>query len=372
MTTNHVLLVIPTIKPLTLWQRCVSSFHTSLIKTRALALVVYNGLDAAVQSDYSHPNVVKIGFCDSAQLSHKFAEIANCPEELLFGKQEYGRSYGGASNLLLALGHALGASVIGKIDDDCSESGTGPNSWLRKALQFVRPRTVCFGPYSGQSSGFLHTLPEQTAFEFVEYIYSKKARSELCNLGTGKQGRSIKNGNLVFTKDIPCIASYPVLYEPITKTHARGEVYYWSDQLRGHDCTFKYQHTLNILHDPSNRNNTNSWLCSLVLAFDLSHVHRILLRGKKQPLISERQKAISQFKSWILKANWPAGVNAEELATLLCENSLEFTQRFYSDLPKRTLAWSRLMNANLGAIVEQVLPALWVKSLEVFAGIGEN
>jgi len=353
--TNLLLLTIPTVEPLDLWQKCISSFSPSLIKSSALALVVYNGPDITVPSEYSYPHVIKLGFKDSKCIAQKFADIADCSEELLFGKQEYGRSYGGAANLLLALAHALGASTIGKIDDDCLEFEPRPSPWLFIAARDLRKDTIHFGPYIGQPTGFLHEFDETTSSQLQKYIYGtqdQKNHPVRPHLDTPR----MKNGNLVFPVNATHTAPYPVLYDSRTHIHARGEVYYWASELGEHGFTFKYEDLLKIRHSGSTRNTHATWIHSLVLAFDLSLVHRTYVAKGKRPTLSERHKAILRFKSWILNTQWPKDVIVEKLAKLLDEAAIDFTENFYSNLPKRKLAWEHLMQADLAACLEELLP----------------
>lgn len=363
-----LLLTIPTVEPLVLWERCVSSFCSSIIKTSALALVVYNGPDTTVSSDFSHDNVIKLGYDDCARVAQKLAQSADCPEELLFGRQEYGRSYGGASNLLLAIAYGLGASIVRKVDDDCLQLQPASVSSLSIASELASANKIYYGPYIGSPSGFLHELPRETAIEWAKYIYSRKKTPRLNELGTGTGGTSVKNGNLILPLSVLPMASYPVLFEPSTRTHARGEVYYWMSELRQHGCTFTYEQSLQIGHHPSTtRINLVSWLRSLVLAFDLSKVYWTYLRTGKRPPILTRRKAISEFKSWILRADWPQDDIADTLCTILNEATLEFTERFLTELPKRKRAWFRLMSNNLRGNIQTVIPATVEKASKVWS-----
>lgn len=361
MKTIRLLLTIPTIEPLTLRERCISSFYPSLIKTSSLAIVVYNGPSVDEQSDYSHPNVIKIGFRDSALISQKFAEIADCPEELLFGKQEYGRSYGGADNLLFALSCALRPTTIGKVDDDCLEFESQQDSWLSNAAIKVQKDAIWFGPYIGQPTGFLYEFDETTSSQLEEFIYGIQKNINRSSYSSSGMVR-IKNGNLVLPVQAARIAPYPVLYDPITHIHARGEVYYWASVLRQHGFNFKYDSTLEIRHTGSGRNIPAMWLRSLVLAFDLSLVHRTFLREGRRLSLSERQEEISRFKSWILHAKWPKDIIPEELVLILEENAIPFTENFNSNFTKRNLSWGRLMQNDLGAMIELLLPEVVQKA----------
>lgn len=364
---TRLLLTIPTVEPLVLWERCVSSFCSSLIETSSLALVVYNGPDTTVSSDLSHSNVIKLGYDDCARVAQKLAESADCPEELLFGRQEYGRSYGGASNLLLAIAYGLGSSVVRKADDDCLQLQPSDASSLDTPSELASANKIYYGPYIGSPSGFLHELPRKTSIEWAKYIYSIKKTPRINELGTGTGCTFIENGNLILPLSALPIASYPVLFDPSTRTHARGEVYYWMSELRQHGFTFTYKQSLQMGHHHSTRTNLISWLRSLVLAFDLSKVYQTYLRTGKRPPILTRRKAISEFKSWILRADWPQDDIADTLCTILNEATLEFTEKFLTELPKRKRAWSRLMSNNLSANVQSVLPATVDKASKVWS-----
>jgi len=132
----RVLLIIPS-RDLRLAERCIHSFHESMLKTDSRAIILYTGNDENFKSDDSNPGVYIVGYNEAKILSEVFAEIAKCSPELLFGKQEYFRSYGGASNFVLALGESLGFNLLGKIDDDCLEFRSIENSWLAFAKNLI-------------------------------------------------------------------------------------------------------------------------------------------------------------------------------------------------------------------------------------------
>ena len=353
------LLLIPTVN-ISSCERCLRLFHASLDRTSTTALVIYNGPDRSVVSDFSESNVIKVGYEDSDTLAKKFADIAECPKQLLFGEQEYGRSYGGASNLLIAVGCAIRASIMCKVDDDNLNSHSLDDSWLSNAIRCAKPDTVSFGNcLNSRSQHLLRKLPKNTASKLAEYIFSADERSERINCGANQKGNVVHNGNLVFMRKAPMSACYPVLYEPSTQIYVRGEIYYWMYELKQLGISFEYQKSLQLQHRPSDEMNLNDWLRSTVVGFDLSLVFRTYKEQSRKLTLAERRTAITQFQSWILKAEWPGEVAVKELVNLLEDTAFDFTEKFYSELPTRKRAWSRLVGSNhLSAVVREVLSGL--------------
>ena len=350
---KRALLLVPSIDP-DVAHLSLSSFRPSLVGTSTTAVVVYNGDDHRIESDLSGPHVVMIGCQDSERIAVAFAQLAGCAKELLFGDQNYNRSFGGASNLLLGIGIALGASHLAKVDDDCRDVRPTTHSWMSCALESRRPRTVRFGAYTGEQSGSLAGIPRRTRYELAGFIYPVAQRS--ARLGC-TEAPVMKNGNLVIPRGAAMAAPYPVLFDPGTGTHVRGEIFLWKDELERGGFSFEYDELLALDHRRQRR-SVSDWLRSIVAGFDLWYVHGFGKREGRAPTSAERRSAISTFRSWMLSADWPTGVTVRELAALLDDTGLDFTERVLREMELRRVAWRLLMHCDLVSALRDVLPAL--------------
>ena len=351
----RTVLAIPTIDVATA-ERCVSSFYRSLGATQTTAIVIYNGRDRDIESRPITDRGLLIGSRDSDDLAQAFASLAGCAQELLFGDPNYGRSYGGASNLAVAVAIACGAQRIAKVDDDCLDT---ENGWLNQALHFATDTTaVHFGHSTGRQSGFIDQLPFDTAVRLASHFYTPEELAE--RLGTGTHGHAIKNGILSFASSIARLACYPVMFEPTTGISLRGEAYLWKDALSHFRISFLHHDGMGLAHHPTRKSDVASWLYSTVLGVDLWFVLRCRTNTESLPSIAQRKLAIREFCDWIAHAVWPAEVDVDRLLELAGNESMliSLTDRIFQEAGARLICWRRLMSANPNHLVRRILPQL--------------
>lgn len=299
-----------------------------------------------------------MGHLESERCVQTFASLAGYPAELLFGKQEYGRSFGGASNLLLAVGCALGASRLCKVDDDCVNLSSGTESWLSNAAKLnPKGKEIRYGQYTSYQGSFLNALHEATRAGLVGHIYSQNEHAQ--RMDETRQGGVIKNGDLVFPSQAARQACFPVLYDPLTKIHIRGEIYCWKHLLEENGFSFRFDSALHLGHFPAKNRDINDWLRAIVYGYDLAFVDRVYCDSRRYPTLTERQKAISNFCAWLLAAVWPEFVNIDELLALLDTGLMYgFTDKILAESTIRSEAWQRLMRYDLRGVVLEMWPQL--------------
>jgi hypothetical protein len=332
-------IVVPTLD-IELGKRCALSFSKYYFGSGARVIIVYNGPNNDVASSIYGQSIEIIGAKKSDWLAKYFSKLANCSEELLFGKRVYGRSFGGASNLALAIGYSMGANVIFKIDDDCLYTHKKGESWHEKASNVFDGSKIRFGSYSGQESGGIHRLPQLLGLQFAKFIYNKEETDE--RLGDVKHTTKtvIKNGCLIFGRKTLEHTCYPVLYERNTHISARGEVYCLKQELDNKGIKFIYDKTLVIQHSPVRHDSLQEWLSAMVIGFDLNLVRKGIFEQDQDILSLEKRKnEISRFRNWIRITIWPADVNANKLVELLDMTGMGFSNRIIREIQIRQAAW---------------------------------
>jgi len=342
------LILIPTLEP-TVAETCIDSLTKSMHRASAIAIVVYNSNKEDVDS-YISPSVIRVGRNDSELLAEEFAKKAGCSKEFLFGEQWYGRSYGGASNLLLALGCAFKAKRMAKVDDDCVDKS---KEWSYNAFNTEENnQLIYFGNYDGSPTNCLHLLHPEVAKELSKFIYSQKEIGERLN-PLHFHGTVTKNGNLVFSENAAKTSCYPVLFDKTTKIHARGEIYFWQEKLVEDGFSFVYKENLVLGHFPKEK-KIMDWLYSIALGFDLSFVNRIKTSQNRMPTYPERENAIAEFQYWLRKVDLPRESDISILESALA-NSVRFTDEKFSEYSNSQRAWKQLMQADLTNLVNKVL-----------------
>ena len=355
---TRLVLAIPT-TDIGLAERCLSSFRKSRAFHDWLVLIQYNGRDAGVSSHSSEPNVLLIGYDDSQSLAEAFARAGGCRPELLFGAQTFNRSYGGASNLVMATAYALGARWIGKVDDDCLCNTRNAESWLTRAqAHALRGDSCCYyGPYSGSPSGCVHVLSETTGNELVRLVYPKEEHGDRLSVATPHTKPALKNGNLLVPVSFARRECYPVLFDVTTGIHARGEVYWWAHALESAGQHMEYRSDLVLEHRPLREVNVQSWLDAIVLGYDLSRIDLAIARTGAVPSRSERQRMLDEFRDWLARAEFPLSIHAERLLALIDPASaFEFADRIVAENPIRRAAWRALMESDSHSLVARTLP----------------
>jgi hypothetical protein len=345
--------LIPTTNT-SLAKRCFETFSHSLHCIHSNAIIVYNGPDENVVSDYSLKNAIFIGYSDAKKLVNIFADNANVAPKLLFGETQFNRSYGGASNLLFAIAYFLGAECCAKIDDDCINlDNQDSGNRLLNAFKSCLPHKVFFGKYTGTPTNALLKLDEKVRTDLCGQLYPQHESDE--RLGKKvTENRVIKNGNLFFMKNAMQAACYPVLYEPNVNIHGRGEVYYWYADLKQNPTIFEFVSKENILlkHSPQKDLSIQEWLCSIALCHDL---HGIYWKGKTVTH-NIRLERINQLKNWLLAQEWPHEVNIDIIVEILDHISIPFTDRIIGERNQRKIAWEKLLGTNLLKNVQKIVP----------------
>ena len=340
-------LVIPTLD-IELAKRCSLSFAKGVSRTSTQIIIVYNGPDDGIKSSFYGPSVAIIGAKESDGLVEKFARAANCPAELLFGERAYGRSFGGASNLVLAIGYSMNADVIFKVDDDCLDLHEGNQSWLERASRSIDRAEIRYGTYYGLESGGVHRLPRSLGLQLAKFIYSKEETEERLGDVNPAEKVVIKNGCLVFRRKGVGQICYPVLYERKSRISARGEVYCLKQELSIKGIRFLYDKTLSIQHSPVRKHSLQEWLSAMVVGFDLNLVRRSIFEECQGiPTKAKRENEINRLRRWIHSMEWPESVDAKELVELLDITGLGFADRIIKERQIRQAAWQNLIKADL-------------------------
>ena len=324
----------------------------------ARAVVVYNGDRPNVQTEQLSQAYCQVGWKDSANLAAVLATAADCDSALLFGEQSYGRSYGGASNLVLALGHALDAVYVAKVDDDMLDLPVEGRSWLERAFDSARPGWVYHGRVEGEPSASIHRLPRETAAELGAFFYDSNRVTE--TMGTSWGGAGLKNGALVFRSTDGASSCFPVLFNPDLNIHVRGEIYWWRDELKTADVSIAPHDLLRITHSPKPGRDPAKWLRSTLVGFEFWSVRAAVKREGRHPSRKEREDSVRRLRSWISATEWPAWTSAADMLEITqVDTLLAFTDRVHAEQRQRRLAWSRLVAANLKSVIRESHPELY-------------
>ncbi len=355
---NRVAVVVPTLDPQTA-NRCCESLRFLATAKNCPILVAFNGLDC-LRSDIKQSRWLNfIGGSDSDRIQAALEKRSGGANGLLFGSRRYGRSYGGAANLLLAVGIGLGYETLLKVDDDCVlEEPEVAAAWLETALSAASPRSVVTGFYEEIGRRPVDRLARTTAEGLVNFVYPEAQReARLSSTDTGYSD-VLKNGLVLIPRGAAVAACYPVLRDPISGVLLRGEIYHWRYELdlRGFSVSAKPEWT--IRHKPRYPKSTQSWLASLVVGFDTSFCFSAMFRNEPWPSSREREERIWKFSVWISDVSWPRDVNSGELVRLLERTGLLVADRFRSVMKDRQFAWKNVMSSGIQSAIVSAVPVL--------------
>ena len=345
----YAVLIIPFINRNTI-EDCISSFSHAARNYGVPIICIYNGPDNNVESEKCDSQVFIIGHEQSENIALTLSRLAKYPKEFLFGCQSYNRSYGGASNMVLGIGISCGVERIFKIDDDCRQYNL-TRSWFRTAINLPSNKTtIYYGNYVEDSPKFHAKIPNTTLIQLIRFVYPVNmcidARTEMAKL----QIITIKNGNLSIPTQAAKQACYPVLHAKNNNIHCRGEVYYWSRQLRKEGFSFQHETEMRLMHKPAMEEEITYWISALLLAYDLSYIDRAWYSSNAVPSFTERRSHLKEFRSWMAHSEW-GDINILSLLNNISEeDSYLLSEAVYFRKKERTQAWHRIMAADLEII----------------------
>lgn len=359
--TSPQLLLIPTLKP-SLALRCMTSLVKGERKHRVRAIAVYNGDNPSVDSQSHDSYGQVIGHRQAGEIVREMSNAAECPQELLFGRTTWGRSYGGASNLLLAIAWFLGPSIVARVDDDCVDVELGDSAWLDTAHAVARADTmrVHFGRSLIRPSGEVTRLPVSLSRRIGRITYSRAQRSERVH-GNAPAGATLKNGILAFHTQVISRSCYAVLYISEINIHLRGEIYWWANGFADKRA-FGFSPVLALGHAPRDTPNLEAWVRSTLAGADFWYVYRYRYSKGCHPSLDRRRARLRQIRLWARDARWPVGFDTSVLEALLDEQvQLPFSDWIHAQQAVRRAAWQRLLRTN-GRSKQAILDAVSAKS----------
>lgn len=355
------LLMIPTLDPV-LARRCLDSLLGAGRLASVRAIAVYNGDDPSIGSMRYLDDACLIGKRHSDEIAGAMADAAGCPQELLFGSTAWGRSYGGASNLLLAIAWFLGPGCVAKVDDDCLDLRADGLAWLEAARAAVcrDPENVYFGRSLVRPSGEIGRLPVDVARRIGRIVYTRAQRAERVD-GQAPAGATLKNGVLAFHTRSISRSCYAVLHLAQGGVHLRGEVYWWAAGFAD-DRVFKFSPELTLGHAPLDTPSLEGWVRSTLAGTDFWYLRRHMSLKGFLPSIDRRMARLRLIRAWLQRAPWPEGFDRPGLDSLMRDDvQLPFSDRIYAEEGLRRDAWRRLMQAG-GRDRQAILEALSVAS----------
>lgn len=337
------MVLIPTLNP-TFSLKDISSIHSLLRQNKDnLAVIVYNSSDKAVTTEF-HENAVRIGTREAQELVTGFSKLADCREELLFGQADYGRSYGGASNLLMAIALSLNCSNILKMDDDLAIAKKSLNSNLLPTTNSHIVKAVQWGSYVSRSSLFFRKELASIRDDLIKMTHRDEFDNKIAEV-EDNHSNVIRNGILLFPSSIAREACYPVLFESITKTKVRGEMFFWREDLLRCGIKFVRNSELDLPHYFKGGIPLTEWLKSIIIGADLHLVRRYRRIGRgNMPSCAERYEYVNNLYSIIQKLDLIEDNDSfKNMDFWIRSIPFEFTERILSEEKLRNKAWKCLV-----------------------------
>jgi hypothetical protein len=340
-----VLIFIPTLDT-TLAIKCARSLDARLAGTSVAIVIVYNGSQPC-ESQRLSDRIFIIGSDALDGVVRELSHKCKGDLELLFGSREYGRSYGGSSNLISVLAAYLGSSIFLKIDDDFIVSDSD-------ILALPYPpgaRTIYFGKESFGDSGLINMLPAELSSELSQFVYTEDQYKE--RTGNTFYGSTKKNGIVYGSSQTLKCAHYPVLYSHELKIHARGEIYWFLRQLEKAGGSMLYCPGMNLTHNPPLPRSVENWLRATVLGT----VFWWRFRDETSIGKYDYERRFRELRSWLLGRNASGRRLLDDNdAVLNFDSARDFADRIFDTSPQRARFWFEITSIDVQSILKGEIP----------------